>query len=77
MKKLIAFDLDGTPAPSKSSLAPKTAALLHDLLGIIKVAVISGCAWAQFQKQLLTDIAQDDHLANFSLLPTFGTKFFQ
>jgi FMN phosphatase YigB (HAD superfamily) len=36
MKKLIVFDLDGTLAPSKSSLAPETAALLHDLLGIIK-----------------------------------------
>jgi len=42
MKKLIVFDLDGTLAPSKSSLAPETAALVHDLLGIIKVAVISG-----------------------------------
>jgi len=49
MKKLIVFDLDGTLAPSKSSLAPKTAALLHDLLGIIKVAVISGGAWTQFE----------------------------
>ena len=58
MKKLIVFDLDGTLAPSKSSLAPQTAALLHDLLGIIKVAVISGGAWTQFEKQLLTDLPQ-------------------
>jgi hydroxymethylpyrimidine pyrophosphatase-like HAD family hydrolase len=77
MKKLIVFDLDGTLAPSKSSLSPKTAALLHDLLGIIKVAVISGGAWTQFEKQLLTDLPQDDRLANLSLLPTCGTKFFQ
>ena len=77
MKKLIVFDLDGTLAPSKSSLAPQTAALLHDLLGIIKVAVISGGAWAQFEKQLLTDLPQDSCLANLSLLPTCGTKFFQ
>jgi hydroxymethylpyrimidine pyrophosphatase-like HAD family hydrolase len=33
MKKLIVFDLDGTLAPSKSSLAPQTAGLLRDLLG--------------------------------------------
>jgi phosphomannomutase len=77
MKKLIVFDLDGTLAPSKSSLAPQTAALLRDLLGIIKVAVISGGAWAQFEKQLLTDLPQDSLLANLSLLPTCGTKFFQ
>ena len=77
MKKLIVFDLDGTLAPSKSSLAPQTAALLHDLLGIIKVAVISGGAWAQFEKQLLTDLPKNSCLANLSLLPTCGTKFFQ
>jgi hypothetical protein len=77
MKKLIVFDLDGTLAPSKSSLAPETAALLRDLLGIIKVAVISGGAWTQFEKQLLTDLPHDADLANLSLLPTCGTKFFQ
>jgi phosphomannomutase len=77
MKKLIVFDLDGTLAPSKSSLAPETADLLRDLLRIIKVAVISGGAWAQFEKQLLTDLPHDSDLANLSLLPTCGTKFFQ
>ena len=77
MKKLIVFDLDGTLAPSKSSLAPQTAGLLRDLLGIIKVAVISGGAWAQFETQLLTDLPPDSLLANLSLLPTCGTKFFQ
>ena len=77
MKKLIVFDLDGTLAPSKSSLDPQTAGLLRDLLAIIKVAVISGGAWAQFEKQLLTDLPKDSNLANLSLLPTCGTKFFQ
>jgi HAD superfamily hydrolase (TIGR01484 family) len=77
MKKLIVFDLDGTLAPSKSSLAPETAALLRDLLGVIKVAVISGGAWEQFERQLLTDLPHDACLQNLSLLPTCGTKFFQ
>ena len=77
MKKLIVFDLDGTLAPSKSSLDPQTAGLLRDLLAIIKVAVISGGAWTQFEKQLLTDLPKDSNLANLSLLPTCGTKFFQ
>jgi phosphomannomutase len=77
MKKLIVFDLDGTLAPSKSSLAPETATLLHDLLGVVEVAVISGGAWTQFEKQLLTDLPQGSRLTNLSLLPTCGTKFFQ
>ena len=77
MKKLIVFDLDGTLAPSKSSLAPQTAELLHDLLCVVKVAVISGGAWTQFEKQLLTDLPKGSLLANLSLLPTCGTKFFQ
>ena len=77
MKKLIVFDLDGTLAPSKSSLAPTTACLLRDLLEIIQVAVISGGAWTQFEKQLLTDLPHDSRLANLCLLPTCGTKFFQ
>ena len=77
MKKLIVFDLDGTLAPSKSSLAPKTADLLGKLLDIMQVAVISGGAWTQFEKQLLIDLPHDSFLANLSLLPTCGTKFFQ
>jgi len=77
MKKLIVFDLDGTLAPSKSSLAPKTADLLGKLLDIMQVAVISGGAWTQFEKQLLTDLPKNSRLTNLSLLPTCGTKFFQ
>jgi len=77
MKKLIVFDLDGTLAPSKSSLTPQTATLLHDLLDVIKVAVISGGAWEQFEKQLLTDLPNNSRLENLSLLPTCGTKYFQ
>ena len=77
MKKLIVFDLDGTLALSKSSLAPETAELLRGLLGIVKVAVISGGAWAQFEKQLLANLPHEADLANLSLLPTCGTKFLQ
>jgi HAD superfamily hydrolase (TIGR01484 family) len=39
--------------------------------------VISGGAWTQFERQLLTDLPKDSLLANLSLLPTCGTKFFQ
>jgi phosphomannomutase len=77
VKKLIVYDLDGTLAESKSSLDAEMAALLHDLLGIIKVAVISGGNWPQFETQLLSHLPHDERLANLSLLPTCGTKFYQ
>jgi HAD superfamily hydrolase (TIGR01484 family) len=77
VKKLIVYDLDGTLAESKSALNAEMAALLHQLLGIVKVAVISGGDWPQFEKQLLSNLPHDGSLANVSLLPTCGTKFFQ
>jgi HAD superfamily hydrolase (TIGR01484 family) len=76
MKKLIVFDLDGTLAESKSSLDAEMSRLLCDLLGIVKVAVISGGDWRQFEEQVLRHLPHDPSLANLSLLPTCGTKFF-
>jgi phosphomannomutase len=77
MKKLIVFDLDGTLAASKSPLDAEMASLLHDLLSVVKVAVISGGAWLQFQKQVLSRLPQDASLARLSILPTCGTQFYQ
>ncbi len=77
MKKLVVFDLDGTLAESKSSIDAEMSRLLHDLLGIVKVAVISGGDWPQFEKQVLAHLPQDGSLLNLSLLPTCGTKFYQ
>ncbi len=77
MKKLIVFDLDGTLAESKSSLDAEMATLLGVLLGIVKVAVISGGNWPQFEKQVLANLPHDERLKNLSLLPTCGTKFYR
>jgi HAD superfamily hydrolase (TIGR01484 family) len=77
VKKLVVFDLDGTLAESKSSLDGEMSRLLHDLLGIVKVAVISGGDWPQFEKQLLSNLPHDERLVNLSLLPTCGTKFYR
>jgi phosphomannomutase len=77
MKKLIVFDLDGTLAESKSSLDAEMSRLLGDLLGIVKVAVISGGGWPQFQKQVLSHLPHDETLVSLSLLPTCGTQFFR
>jgi HAD superfamily hydrolase (TIGR01484 family) len=77
VKKLIVFDLDGTLAESKSSLDAEMSGLLHHLLAIVKVAVISGGGWPQFEKQLLSNLSHDERLTNLSLLPTCGTKFYR
>ena len=77
VKKLIVFDLDGTLAESKSAVDPEMSGLLHDLLGIVKVAVISGGGWPQFEKQVISKLPHDERLRELSLLPTCGTKFYQ
>ncbi len=77
MKKLIVFDLDGTLAESKSPIDADMSRLLHDLLSTVKVAVISGGDWPQFEEQVLSHLPHDQTLANLSLLPTCGTKFFR
>lgn len=77
MKSLIVFDLDGTLAESKSPLDKEMARLLRKLLSVAKVAIISGGAWPQFEKQVLPNLADDPRLENLSLLPTCGTKFYK
>ena len=77
MKKLIVFDLDGTLAESKSPLDVEMSKLLNSLLSIVKVAVISGGDWPQFEKQVLANLNQGAGLQNLSLLPTCGTKFYR
>jgi len=76
MKTLIVFDLDGTLAESKSPIDEEMGNLLDSLLGIVKVAVISGGAWPQFERQVLAHLSQGEALRNLSLLPTCGTKFY-
>ncbi|HTS27755.1 MAG TPA: HAD-IIB family hydrolase [Bryobacteraceae bacterium] len=77
MKKLIVFDLDGTLAESKSPLDSEMARLLASLLGVAKVAVISGGNWPQFHDQLLANLPLDGRLSDLYLLPTCGTKFYE
>jgi hypothetical protein len=76
MKRLIVFDLDGTLAESKAPVDDEMIALLTDLLGLVRVAVISGGGWPQFEKQLLALLPADRRLKMLSLLPTCGTKFY-
>lgn len=77
MKKLIAFDLDGTIAPSKSTLPDEMAELLPRLLDKFEVCVISGGKFGQFENQLLNGLhASDEQLAKLHLMPTCGTQYY-
>jgi phosphomannomutase len=75
MKKLIVFDLDGTLAPSKGAIDPEMATLFAGLLGVVRVAIISGGALPQFETQVIAHLPAGAALANLSLLPTCGTRF--
>ncbi len=76
MKELIVFDLDGTLAESKSSMDVEMARLLNSLLGVVRVAIISGGAWHQFERQVLAHLRDRESIKRLSLLPTCGTKFY-
>lgn len=78
MKKVIAFDLDGTLAPSKSTLPDRMAEAFRQALGQFQLCVISGGKFAQFEKQLLNDLhASPAELENLHLMPTCGTQYYR
>ena len=77
MKKLIAFDLDGTLAPSKSPTPELIAKLLNKLLDKFQICIISGGNFNQFQKQLLSNKYLDQFkFSKLHLMPTCGTRYF-
>lgn len=77
MKKLIAFDLDGTLAPSKSKMPARMAELLNLLLENFQVCIISGGKYELFQRQVLTQITDDPQLLKrLHLMPTSGTRYY-
>jgi len=77
MKKVIAFDLDGTLAPSKSPLPDRMGMAIARLLDHFDVCVISGGKFAQFEKQLLNDLqAGPERLTRLHLMPTCGTQYY-
>lgn len=76
-KKVIAFDLDGTLAESKSAPDQIMADLLSQLLDCYDVCVISGGKFAQFELQLLSKLnVEPAKLERLHLMPTCGTRYF-
>jgi hypothetical protein len=76
MKRLVAFDLDGTLALSKQPLEPDMGEALADLLGVAHVAVISGGDWPQFDKQVASRLPDRADRLRLWLMPTTGTKLY-
>ena len=77
MKKLVAFDLDGTLAESKQALEPEMAGLLAGLAEQVAVAVISGGDWPQFEKQVASRLPERADRTKLWLMPTTGTKLYR
>jgi len=78
MKKVLAFDLDGTLAPSKSTLPPRMGELIDQLLDHYEVCVISGGKFGQFETQLLDGLKTDSvKLERLHLMPTCGTQYYR
>jgi len=78
MKKLIAFDLDGTLAPSKSSMHAQMGEQLIELLRHKEVVVISGGKYGQFKSQLLDRMSLSPRLTSkLHLMPTCGTRYYR
>lgn len=79
MKTLIVFDLDGTLAQSKAAIDEEMGTLFAALLRIphVRVSIISGGDWPQFEAQVLGHLPHDADLTKLSLLPTNGTRFYR
>lgn len=76
-RKVIAFDLDGTLAPSKSPMPDRMSELLDKLLDKYHVCVMSGGKFEQFQKQLLSSLkSSGGKLEKLHIMPTCGTRYY-
>lgn len=75
-RQLIAFDLDGTLAVTKSPITDVMAQNLHDLLTKYDVCVISGGTFDQFQSQVIDRLSVSPHqMSRLHIMPTSGTRY--
>ncbi|MEO7369495.1 MAG: HAD-IIB family hydrolase [Ilumatobacteraceae bacterium] len=75
-RRLIAFDLDGTLAVTKSAISDAMSVRLRDLLARYEVCIISGGAFEQFDKQVIEHLgAGPELLAKLHIMPTSGTRY--
>ncbi len=76
-KKLIVFDLDGTLTESKSPMDAEMANLLAKLLDSVMIAIVSGGAFEQFERQLPAFHVSNAQLQRLFFFPTTGTRFYR
>src|SRR5438552_7250247 len=77
-RKVIAFDLDGTLAASKSPITDRMSELLSRLLEKYQVCIMSGGKFEQFEKQLLSNLkAEPKLLHKLHIMPTCGTRYYK
>jgi HAD superfamily hydrolase (TIGR01484 family) len=73
--KLVAFDLDGTLAPSKGPISADMGEVLADLLDITQVCIISGGTQKQIFEQVLDRLPVRAKLNRLHIMPTSGAKY--
>jgi HAD superfamily hydrolase (TIGR01484 family) len=75
---MIAFDLDGTLAVTKSAISEVMAERLGDLLALYDVCVISGGKFDQFKVQLIDQLKVNAaQMSRLHIMPTSGTSYFR
>ncbi len=75
-RRVIAFDLDGTLAVTKSPMSDVMAVRIGDLLSIYDVCVISGGKFDQFKVQLIDRLNVTEQLmSKLHIMPTSGTSY--
>lgn len=77
LPRVLVFDLDDTLAESKQPLTSTMADTLADLLTCTYVAIISGGAFPQFQKQVLANMPSRADLSRLIILPTSGGALYR
>ena len=75
LPKALAFDLDGTLAPSKAHLESDMAEVLTKLLKYLPLAVVSGASKQQFESQFLNYLtSRDINFSNLYIFPENGAS---
>lgn len=77
MKKIFAFDLDGTLAQSKGPIDDQMKDLLRQLSQRYVICIISGGRWQQFQEQLIDHLVEGTRKGNIHCFPTCGTTYYR
>lgn len=81
IKKIFAFDVDGTLTASKTLITESMASLIKELVKQKMVIAIAGGNFKQLETQFLPPFLRDDSMIpfihNFKLLPTSGSQRYE